>query len=100
MNETETSKYLTNPCLLKNETIKPKPVLLLMGTGGLREEGTETGEQMALGQGGVCCEGRRQGAESQGASWRRWHQLKIGGVFFLLLKRKKMLFFFTKVVFK
>lgn len=42
MNETETSKYLTNPCLLKNETIKPKPVLLLMGAGGLREEGGQS----------------------------------------------------------
>lgn len=45
MNETETSEYLTNPCLLKNETIKPKPVgpvLLLMGTEGLREEGGQS----------------------------------------------------------
>lgn len=50
MNETETSKYLTNPCLLKNETIKPKPVgpevLLLMGAGCLRRKEANPGEEM------------------------------------------------------
>lgn len=33
---------------------------------------------------------------ARGASWRRWHQLKVCGVFFLLLKRKKKAFLLYK----
>ena len=57
---------------------------------------------MALGQGGMCCEGKRQGAEGQGGFLEEVASAK--GLWSFLFpfkkKKKKILFFFTKIVFR
>lgn len=57
---------------------------------------------MALGQGDVCCEGRRQGAEGQGSFLEEVASAE--GLWSFLFpfkkKKKKKLFFFTRIVFR
>lgn len=56
---------------------------------------------MALGQGGMCCEGRRQGAEGQGGFLEEVASAEgLWSFLFAFKKKKKKLFFFIKMVFR